>query len=89
LQILPEYLKQVMKFLSDLLMEMKRAGSNLAMAKGDWGECRNLAPKSAQNTMRDKFYETMSQASLTVLFSFRKVIKLNLIGNQSSTYCMR
>ncbi|PSN54615.1 Ionotropic receptor 8a [Blattella germanica] len=60
-EILPAYLKEVMLFLSDLLMEMKRSGSDLSIPVSDLGECQNLDAKQADNSTRDKFYETMQQ----------------------------
>ena len=65
-----------MIFLSNVLMEMKKSGSDLATPKGDWGECQSLDAKSADNTTRDKFYETMTQVIIRHIMKIFKVAQV-------------
>lgn len=52
-------------FLGDLLVEMKKSGSDLSTPTGEWGaDCQNVDAKTADNTTRDKFYELMPQVKL-------------------------
>ncbi|PNF39891.1 hypothetical protein B7P43_G01962 [Cryptotermes secundus] len=61
-EILPVYMKEVIMFLGDLLVEMKKSGSDLSRPAGEWGaDCQNVDAKTADNTTRDKFYELMPQ----------------------------
>jgi hypothetical protein len=55
-------MKEVIMFLGDLLVEMKKSGSDLSRPAGEWGaDCQNADAKTADNTTRDKFYELMPQ----------------------------
>ena len=63
-QILPVYMREVIMFLGDLLVAMKKRGSDLSTPAGDWGtSCQNVDAKTVDNTTRDKFYELMPQVS--------------------------
>lgn len=58
-------MKEVTMFLGDLLVEMKKSGSDLSRPAGEWGaDCQNVDAKTADNTTRDKFYELMPQVKL-------------------------
>jgi hypothetical protein len=58
-------MKEVIMFLGDLLLEMKKSGLDLSIPAGEWGaDCQNVDAKTADNTTRDKFYELMPQVKL-------------------------
>jgi hypothetical protein len=58
-------MKEVIMFLGDLLVEMKKSGTDLSTQAGEWGaDCQNVDAKTADNSTRDKFYELMPQVKL-------------------------